>query len=349
VLILDEPTAAMSRDEKRDLYRTFAALAQAGHALLLVSHDLDEIMEVTDVVTVLRDGVVAGTVKTSSATPAEIIKMIVGHSIGDAGPRRKRTAGAVRLEARDVNSPELANVSLAVKSGEVVGAAGLVGSGYADINQALFGLNGSASGTVAIGGRRSDLKEHSPAAAVRMGIGFVPVERDKSGVALELPVVDNLSVQILDGGRDGISSAWLSRSSLKKSALEAIKRYRIKTPALTALLKTLSGGNRQKVLLAKWLVSGKAVLLLDEPTQAVDIGAHEEILNVVDQFARDGGAVLIASSDWHQLADICDRVLIFAGGSIKAELIGEELSKHAIGEACYKWGTRSTHAIGQQS
>jgi ribose transport system ATP-binding protein len=348
VLILDEPTAAMSLDENKDLYRTFAALAKAGHALMLVSHDLDEIMEVTDVVTVLRDGEVVGAVQTASAMPDEIIRMIIGHNVSKSGRRRAREIGDIRLETRNINSTVLANLSFAVRSGEVVGAAGLVGSGYAEINQTLFGLEGSAAGQISVGGQQIDLKYHTPSDAVRLGMGLVPIERDKSGVSLELSVTDNLTVQILQPP-DGSRRPWLSRVRLKRAAADAVARYRIKAPALTALLKTLSGGNRQKVLLAKWLISGKFVLLLDEPTQAVDVGAHEEILNVVDQFARSGGAVLIASEDWDQLAEICDRVLIFAGGSVKAELKGDELSKHAIGEACYKWGSRLARAGVAQS
>jgi ribose transport system ATP-binding protein len=341
VLILDEPTVAMSLDEKRDLYRTFVALVEAGHALMLVSHDLDEIMEVTNIVTVLRDGEVAGTIETASATPAEIIRMILGHSVSDSGPRRERPVGAVRLEAINVNSNELSNVSLAVRSGEIVGVAGLVGSGYADLNQTLFGLKDGVSGEILVQGRRANLKHYGPVDAVRMEIGFVPIERDKAGVELELSVTENLSVQLLENAKSG-TRPWLSRSRLRKAAQQAVTRYRIKAPTLNALLKTLSGGNRQKVLLAKWLGAKKAILLLDEPTQAVDIGAHADILNVLDQFAHDGGAVLIASSDWDQLAEICDRVLIFAGGLITAELKASELNKHTIGEACYKSGLLST-------
>jgi ribose transport system ATP-binding protein len=345
VLILDEPTAAMSLDEKRGLYGTFSALAESGHALMLVSHDLDEIMEVTDVVTVLRDGEVVGTVETSAATPADIVKMIIGHNIDESGQRRERTLGNVRLEAIKVNSPDLADVSLAIRSGEIVGAAGLVGSGYAELNQTLFGLKRDVSGEIVIDSLRANLRHHTPGESVRMNMGLIPIERDRAGIELELSVTDNLTVQLLGSVGDRRANwPWLSRARLKKAARDAVRRYRIKAPALTSLLKTLSGGNRQKVLLAKWLAAGKSVLLLDEPTQAVDIGAHEEILNVIDQFAREGGAALIASEDWDQLADICDRVLIFAEGSIKAELSGHELNKHAIGEACYKWGSRSIHA-----
>ncbi len=348
VLILDEPTAAMSLNEKRDLYRTFASLAAAGHALMLVSHDLDEIMQVTHVVTVLRDGEVVGTLDTARATPADIVRMIVGHAIDERDRRHDRNIGGVRLTAAHVCSSELSDVSFHVSSGEIVGFAGLVGSGYADVNQTLFGLNDGASGEILIEGRRADLTRHSPIDAVKMRIGLVPVERDRSGVELELPVVDNLSVQLLGNRKNAKGGLWLSRSALRKAAREAVARYRIRAPALSSLLKTLSGGNRQKVLLAKWLASGKAVLLLDEPTQAVDIGAHADILNVLDQFARDGGAVLIASSDWDQLAEICDRVLVFGDGSIRAELKGTELNKHSIGEACYKWGSRSINTSSPQ-
>ena len=334
-------------DEKRDLYRTFASLSAAGHALMLVSHDLDEIMEVTDVVTVLRDGKVAGTVRSASAAPSEIVGMILGRSVGEAAVRPVRTTGRARLEAAGVSSPELSGVSFAVRSGEILGFAGLVGSGYAGVNQTLFGLKEGASGELSVEGQQVDLRRHRPAASVRLQMGLVPAERDKMGVSLDLSVADNLSVQLLRPVKGGRLLPWLSRSRLRRSARAVVDRYRIRAPALGALLKTLSGGNRQKVLLAKWLAAGKSILLLDEPTQAVDIGAHEEILNVLDQFAREGGSVLIASADWEQLAAICDRVLIFAEGTVKDELVGP-LSKHAIGEACYKWGTRSTSVGGHQ-
>jgi ribose transport system ATP-binding protein len=341
VLVLDEPTAAMSLDEKRDLYRTFEALARAGHAILLVSHDLDEIMEVTDAVTVLRDGEVVGMVETASAKPAEIVRMIVGHNVGDFRPRRERGEGEIRLSAHNVNSPELVDVCFDAKSGEIVGFAGLVGSGYGDVNQTLFGLKVGASGEVVVDGRRADLRRHTPASSVRMEMGLVPIERDKSGVELDLPLTDNLTVQVLESERHDRRQVWLSRSRLRKKAREAVNRYRIKAPALNSLLKTLSGGNRQKVLLAKWLAADNAVLLLDEPTQAVDVGTHRDILEVLGEFARGGGTVLIASADWNQLAEICDRVLIFGSGMIKVELTGAEINKHSIGEACYQWGSRS--------
>ena len=338
VLILDEPTAAMSLDEKRDLYRTFASLAEAGHALMLVSHDLDEIMEITTVATVLRDGEVAGRVETASTELSEIVRMIVGHSIDKTGPRAARSAGEHCLIATDLSAPGLDNVSFEAKSGEIVGFAGLVGSGYADINQTLFGLKEGASGEITVEGARADLKRHNPENAVKMGMGLVPLERDKAGVALELSVTDNLTVQLLKP-RAGLNP-WVSRPKLGAAARDTVARYGIITPAMNALLKTLSGGNRQKVLVAKWFAAGKHVLLLDEPTQAVDIAAHGDILNLLDQFARDGGTVLIASSDWEQLADICDRVLVFGAGFIRAELSGAEVNKRSIGEACYEWGSR---------
>ena len=338
VLILDEPTAAMSLDEKRDLYRTFASLAEAGHALMLVSHDLDEIMEVTTVATVLRDGEVAGRVETASTEPSEIVRMIVGHSIEKTGPREARSVGDPHLIATDLSTPGLDNVSFEAKSGEIVGFAGLVGSGYADINQTLFGLKEGASGEITVEGERTDLKRHNPENAVKMGMGLVPLERDKAGVALELSVTDNLTVQLLKP-RAGLNP-WLSRPKLRAAARDTVVQYGIIAPTMNALLKMLSGGNRQKVLVAKWLAAGKSVLLLDEPTQAVDIAAHGDILNLLDQFARNGGTVLIASSDWEQLADICDRVLIFGTGFIRAELTGTEVNKRAIGEACYEWGSR---------
>ena len=230
------------------------------------------------------------------------------------------------------------HVSFEARAGEIVGFAGLVGSGYADVNETLFGLKEAASGEITVEGQRADLKRHKPENAVKMGMGLVPLERDKAGIELELSVTDNLTVQLLKP-RAGLNP-WVSRPKLGAAARETVARYGIITPAMNALLKTLSGGNRQKVLVAKWLAAGKRVLLLDEPTQAVDIAAHGDILNLLDQFARDDGTVLIASADWEQLADICDRVLIFGAGLIRAELSGTGVNKRSIGESCYEWGSR---------
>ena len=338
VLILDEPTAAMSLDEKRDLYRTFASLAEAGHALMLVSHDLDEIMEVTSVATVLRDGEAVGTVETASTEPSEIVRMIVGHSLDKSGPRAARSVAEPRLTVANLSAPGLDDVSFEVRAGEIIGVAGLVGSGYADVNETLFGLKEAASGEITVEGQRADLKRHKPENAVGMGMGLLPLERDKAGIALELSVTDNLTVQLLKP-RARVNP-WISRPKLGAAARDTVARYGIITPAMSALLKTLSGGNRQKVLVAKWLAAGKRVLLLDEPTQAVDIAAHEDILDLLDAFASNGGTVLIASSDWEQLAEICNRVLVFGGGTIRAELSGEGVNKRSIGEACYEWGSR---------
>ena len=264
--------------------------------------------------------------------------MIVGHSIDKAGPRAARSAGEPRLTATNLSAPGLDNVSFEARAGEIVGCAGLVGSGYADVNQALFGLKEGATGEIAVEGARADLKRHKPENAVKLGMGLVPLERDKAGIALELSVTDNLTVQLLRS-RAG-PNPWISRPRLGAAARDTVARYGIITPAMNALLKTLSGGNRQKVLVAKWLAAGKHVLLLDEPTQAVDIAAHGDILDLLDQFAKDDGTVLIASSDWEQLADICDRVLVFGAGSIREELSGAGVNKRSIGEACYKWGSR---------
>ena len=338
VLILDEPTAAMSLDEKRDLYRTFTSLAEAGHALMLVSHDLDEIMEITSVATILRDGEAVGTVETASTEPSEIVRMIVGHSLDESGPRAARSVAEPRLTVANLSAPGLDHVSFEARAGEIVGFAGLVGSGYADVNETLFGLKEAASGEITVEGQRADLKRHKPENAVKMGMGLVPLERDKAGIELELSVTDNLTVQLLKP-RAGLNP-WVSRPKLGAAARETVARYGIITPAMNALLKTLSGGNRQKVLVAKWLAAGKRVLLLDEPTQAVDIAAHGDILNLLDQFARDDGTVLIASADWEQLADICDRVLIFGAGLIRTELSGTGVNKRSIGESCYEWGSR---------
>ena len=338
VLILDEPTAAMSLDEKRDLYRTFASLAEAGHALMLVSHDLDEIMEITSVATVLRDGEAVGTVETASTEASEIVRMIVGHSLDKSGPRAARSVAESRLTATNLSTPGLDSISFEARAGEIIGFAGLVGSGYADVNETLFGLKEAASGEITVEGQRADLKRHKPENAVKMGMGLVPLERDTAGIELELSVTDNLTVQLLKP-RAGLNP-WVSRPKLGAAARETVARYGIITPAMNAMLKTLSGGNRQKVLVAKWLAAGKRVLLLDEPTQAVDIAAHGDVLNLLDQFARDGGTVFIASADWEQLADICDRVLIFGAGLIRAELSGTEVNKRSIGESCYEWGSR---------
>lgn len=348
VLILDEPTSAMGLSDKQALYATLRALAGAGIALLLVSHDLDEIMEVTHKVTVLRDGV-GVSVDTSSTSPQEIIRMIVGRSVAAAARRPMRTPGPERLRAIDIQSRAIEALSLTLAEGEVIGVTGLLGSGYDSVNQVLFGATASVAGELAIKGAPIELARYSPSVAIDHGMAFVPLERDHKGIVMDLSVADNISVQLLGSREARGRGALISRSYLDRNARQGIETYRIRAPGPRAQMNALSGGNRQKVLLARWLIADSSTLLLDEPTQAVDIGAHEEILEVIDAYARAGGSVIISSADWGQLAAACDRVLIFGAGKVHTILAADNLTKNSIGEACYRAASRQAQAAASGS
>jgi ribose transport system ATP-binding protein len=332
LLVLDETTVFLPRSGIDQLFSLINSTVARGVSVLFVSHDLDEVRKVTDRVTVLRDGRVQGTIATRSATKAQLIEMIIGRAFVQAttvgAPSRSGSAVSIKLRADG-----LAPLELEVRRGEIVGLTGLVGSGFERVPYLAFGAEVVIDGALTVDGRTVPLASLTPARALDHGVVLLPADRQRDGSVAELSIAENVMLPVLERYRRGLR---LQHRALVRATHELLKRFDVRPNEPGAPYGTLSGGNQQKALLAKWLQVEPKLLLLDEPTQGVDVAAREQIFSIISQVAADGAAVICASSDHDQLARLCDRVLIFARGRISAELGGGKVSKDAITEASFK-------------
>jgi ribose transport system ATP-binding protein len=329
LIILDEPTAALAEAEREIVRATVRRLAQVeGKAIVFVSHFIDEILGLTDEVTVLRDGRAALHAATSELDAHSLAAAIAGREI-IALERQARTTPIgedVVLEAEGLGSPgRLAPCDLKLRAGEIVGLAGFLGSGRSELLHALFGADPKARGRVSVDGRAVG---RSPAAAIRAGMALVPEDRTKQALFANLDLARNITIAHLD--RVAGFGAVLRPAEEQSAGLAAIARLSIKAPGPEALVTELSGGNAQKVTLGRWLFDGVRVLLLDEPTAGVDVGAKADILQIVRDLASEGVAVLIASSEFEELLAVCDRILVLREGKIVAEREASEVDEHAL-------------------
>ena len=335
LLVLDEPTVYLPKDDTQLLFDVTRRVAESGAGVLFVSHDLDEVMELTDRVTVFRDGRVVGTAVTADTSSREIVEMIVGRELAAAVHTGDPAASAdapVQVEVQGLCGGQVERADFAVRTGEILGVTGLSGSGFEDLPYLLFGVGSAESGTIVIAGTPRDLPGLSPARAFKSGVALVPADRQRDGAVLSLSVLDNVSMQVLDRFQRG---PFLNRTKLRNEARTVLSRFAVRPDDPTLTCSSLSGGNQQKVLMAKWLQTRPTLLLVHEPTQGVDVGAREEIFAVLRTAAGEGMSVVCASSDHEQLALLCDRVLIFRQGRISAELVGRSVTKEAISEHCY--------------
>jgi len=325
VLILDEPTAALADDEVDRLLKLMTELREAGVGMVFISHHLDEIRRIGQRVTVLRDGRSVGTVPASTSTD-ELVRMMVGRSIESQYPRERTEVGKEVLRVEHLTSTgRFEDVSLTVRAGEVVGLAGLVGAGRTEVLRAIFGADAYDSGTVKV--RDTRVPRHHVHAAIGAGLGLVPEDRKAHGLVLGASVADNLGLVSL---RKATKAGLVDRKRLRDLAREAVKDLSIRTPSIQALVKNLSGGNQQKVVMGKWLSADPAVLLLDEPTRGVDVGARVEIYQLVNKLTASGRGVLLVSSDLPEVLGMCDRILVMAQGRLVGELTHEEATQDAV-------------------
>jgi len=341
LLVLDEPTPFLARDDVERLFRLMRQVVAEGASVLFISHDLDEILEITDRATVLRDGRVAGTFETKATVRDAIVALIAGHprvatvnadGAGVAARRAATAKAALAFEIRGLAGPQLQDFDLTLRRGEIVGLTGLLGSGYERVLHHLFGAAPALRGTLRAAGVPLELAGQTPAAAVRAGLAFLPGDRQGASGAGGLPVLDNFLVpdlaRFVRGGR-------LDWRRMRAHAGGLATRHRVRPVDLDMKLASLSGGNAQKVLLAKWLDIAPRLLLLEEPTQGVDVGAREDLWQAIREIAAAGTVVLCASSDLEQLEALCDRVLVFARGRCRAEVRRDALSKQELLRQCY--------------
>jgi len=334
VIVLDEPTAALTSEEVDDLFAVIRGRKADGTPFVYISHRLDEIAALCDRVAVLRDGELVGIVP-GNALSDDIVAMMTGKELGDVhAPVGRPEGGAPVLEVRHlrVEHPTLPgravvdDLSFDVRAGEVVALAGAMGSGRTAALSALFGIaRAGASGTVTVDGRPVSMK--SPREAIAAGIAFVPEDRKAAGLVLQLSVTDNLALSALSRySRLGIVDA----ARVERSALARLRDLSIKAPGLGAEVATLSGGNQQKVVIGKWLELAPRVLLLDEPTRGVDVGAKAELYRLIDDLVGRGHAVVLASSDLPEVVRLADRVLVLRDGRVAGELSRGDITPMAI-------------------
>ena len=331
LLVLDEPTPFLPKADVAQLFRLVRRVVARGASVIFVSHDVDEVMDITDRATVLRDGRVAATLATATATKSDFIAAIVGRRLATApAPQAPAPARARRHAAvRDLSGGTVRGFALEAAAGEVVGLTGLIGSGYDEVPYLLYGARPAAAGTLDLAGHPIDLSRLTPRAAIARGIVLIPADRGHAGVIGPLPVSDNVSMPVLGATR----RRWLlDRRGLVERAAALGRRFEVRPADATLPIAALSGGNQQKVVLAKWFQMAPKLVLLDEPTQGVDIGARQTVFRHIAEAAAAGATILCASSDYEQLAAIASRVLIFAGGRVVASLEGTEITKDAIAE-----------------
>jgi rhamnose transport system ATP-binding protein len=330
VVIMDEPTASLGEHEVRRLFSVIHALRDAGSAVIYISHRLDEVFEIADRVTVLRDGAAVATRPIAEVDRSELIAMMVGREVTQMFPERREapaTASSAALELVRVSNPAsgVRDVSLSIARGEILGLAGLVGCGRSELAETIFGLTPARSGEIRID--EAVVRIDSPTQAIAHGIGYVPKDRRQHGVVPEMTVTQNTGLASLKA----VSRAGLIRPAIERRAAEGfIGQLRIKTPSAGAVVDTLSGGNQQKVALARWLMTEPRVLILDEPTQGVDVGAKAEIHATIADLAARGVAILLISSELPELLGLCDRVAVMRAGTICGVLPGATATAPAL-------------------
>jgi ribose transport system ATP-binding protein len=333
VLVLDEPTPFLPRADVDRLFTLVRRVVANGASVIFVSHDIDEVMEITDRATVLRDGRVAGVLRTPEATRDKVVGMIVGRQLQTAPSKVAATgAASAAVIITQLSGGQVAEISLALRAGEIVGLTGLLGSGYEQVPYLIYGALRAENGTLMLGSERFDLPALSPAAAIKAGLVLIPGDRPLAGGVGGLPIMDNVTLPAL---ANRFRPFLLRRGAMVMASRDLGDRFGIVPNRPMQPLASLSGGNQQKVILAKWLQLSPKLILLDEPTQGVDVGARQTVYQAIRDAASAGACVLCASSDAEQLAEICDRVVVLGRGKIAAELAPPDLSKHAITECCY--------------
>ncbi len=334
ILVLDEPTAALTESEVETLFRILRDLKARGVGMIYISHKLGEVFEMSDRITVLRDGKTVGTNDAKDLSIEKVIALMVGREVGDIFPTTSHDFGATVLEVKnlsvyDLDVPDkklVKDVSFAVRKGEVLGIAGLMGAGRSELLMGIFAAwNGKVSGDVFVEGKK--VKIDSPAEAIKNGIGFVTEDRKRFGLLLDQTILDNSTL----AGLKRISGAFLiNRSRETIATKQVMKSLRVKANSPLTVAGTLSGGNQQKVVLGKWLLTNPKVLFLDEPTRGIDVGAKQEIYSEINRLAKEGLAIVMVSSELPEVMGLSDRILVLHEGKLTGEFTRTEATPEKV-------------------
>ncbi|MBU9745729.1 sugar ABC transporter ATP-binding protein [Diplocloster agilis] len=328
ILIMDEPTAALTDNEIEDLFRVIRMLREEGRAIIHISHRLEELKQISDRITVMRDGGYVDTVNTKDTSIDQIIKMMVGREIfvtkQDAFTQKDNK---VTLEVRNLNAGRMVrNVTFQAREGEILGLAGLVGAGRTETARAIFGADPHESGEILVHGK--PVKISSPSDAVNAGIAYLSEDRKRYGLALGLSVDENVCMADMTDFLKAL--VFINFKKSRDNTTKQKESLSIKTPSIKQKVKLLSGGNQQKVVLAKWLTRNSDILIFDEPTRGIDIGAKNEIYKLMNQLAAEGKTIIVISSELPEIIRTCHRVLVMCEGRITGEVTGDEIDQNVI-------------------
>ncbi|HEX3100239.1 MAG TPA: sugar ABC transporter ATP-binding protein, partial [Pyrinomonadaceae bacterium] len=315
ILIFDEPTASLSEEDTQNLFRVIRELRSQGVGMIYISHRLEELPAIADRVTVLRDGLTIETREMADVTSEQLIRLMVGRDLSAVFPKRTVEMGEPIFELRNFGSRSagIRGINLAVRSGEIVGVAGLIGAGRTELAKTIFGLEAPDQGEILLRGKA--IKIGHPSEAIEYGIAYLPEDRRKHGVVLDFPISANITLASLKklSGKMGLNFGF---GKEREVAAEYTRRLGVKTPAIYNAVSTLSGGNQQKVALSRWLMTQPSVLILDEPTQGIDVGAKAEIHELMMELAEQGVAILMISSELPEVLGMSDRIAVMRGGTI---------------------------------
>jgi ribose transport system ATP-binding protein len=334
VIIMDEPTATLGENEVEKLFDIVGSLKSQGIAVIYISHRLEEVGRIADRVVVLRDGQRVGELPISEASPERIITLMVGRTLDDMFHKEDAQIGEPVLEVRGLRRGNaVKDVSFTLNRGEILGFAGLVGAGRTETARLIFGADRKDAGEILVDGKRVALT--SPNDAVHAGLGLVPEDRGTQGLVLKLPVLENINMAIMDRQSN---AGWVDRNSLLRTARDYVQKLTIRTPHLRQKAMFLSGGNQQKIVLAKWLASNPKVLVLDEPTRGIDVGAKAEVHALMSQLAQAGMGIIMISSELPEILGMSDRILVMHEGRVagildRAEATQERIISLASGQA----------------
>ncbi len=313
VIILDEPTAALTETEVEKLFSVIRILKDKGVAFVYISHRMDEIFKICDRITVMRDGTYAGTVPADGTTPDALIRMMIGRPLGNLFQKKDIPLGKTRLAVRSLSKKDMfSDISFEVRAGEIFGIAGLMGAGRSEIMKTIFGSYRADGGRIFVDGKEVPLKNHSPAKAIELGMAFITEDRKDEGLMLDNSIACNLDLPNFPSITD--LRIFLNRKKEARLSEESIRNFSIKCTGGEHICGNLSGGNQQKVVFAQWLHTEPRILLLDEPTRGVDVGAKQEIYSIITKLAEGGAAVVMVSSELPEVLGMSDRILVIHDG-----------------------------------
>ena len=325
VLIMDEPSAPLTMNEMKYLYGIVRRLKQRGVAVIYISHRMEEIFEICEVFTVFRDGHYIQTLPVAQTDKEELISLMVNRKLGNSFPPKKYHRGKKVLEVRNLSTNVVHDVSFDAYEGEILGFAGLVGAGRTEVVRAVFGADKRISGSIKIDGK--DVANRSPKEAVAHGIGLIPEDRKQHGALLHMSVKNNISYASL---KDLFPSGFLNTKVERERAESYVQKLSIKTPTIEQLVRNLSGGNQQKVVLAKWLQKNSRILFFDEPTRGIDVGAKQEIYQLMNDLVEQGMVIIMISSEMSELLGMSDRILVMHEGNLVGELSAAEATQERV-------------------